>query len=140
MSTAAIALPDHDENARVRIAARSTTPSSVLAALASDPAITVRAAVAMNPTHAPDIDRELLADADERVRALLAAKLANLLPGLSSSDRVGAHEHICRSLNTPRSRRRRPRPRRHRNHPRLHPGRPPRPDRHPRPRQVDHRL
>lgn len=88
-----------DEAGRVRLAAR-TTAAETLQELASDPAVTVRAAVAINPAYAPAANQRLATDADERVRALLAAKIATLLPGLSGPDHVAAQDHVHRTLTT----------------------------------------
>jgi len=83
-----------DEATRVRLAAHSTTPASMLRTLADDPALTVRAAVALNPAYAPGVDTRLAQDGDERVRMLLAAKMTRLLPGLSSAERSAAEDHV----------------------------------------------
>ena len=64
------------EAARVRLGSSAATPAHVLAGLACDPAVTVRAAVAMNPACPPGLDGAVSQDADERVRTLLARKLA----------------------------------------------------------------
>jgi len=64
------------EAARVRLGSSAVTPAHVLAGLACDPAVTVRAAVAMNPACPPGLDGAVSQDADERVRTLLARKLA----------------------------------------------------------------
>ena len=87
-----------DEAARVRLAARETTAPSVLRSLADDAAITVRAAVALNPAMAPAADRRLLADPDERVRALLGGKLVTLLPGLTGTEHAEAQAHVHATL------------------------------------------
>jgi uncharacterized protein (DUF2336 family) len=79
---------------RVRMAARKTTTAAMLCTLACDPAPTVRAAVALNPTFAAEADRHLVHDADERVRCLLATKMARLLPGLSRADQAAAQAHV----------------------------------------------
>lgn len=84
-----------DEATRVRLAARATTPVYMLHQLAQDPSPTVRAAVAMNPSAAPDADRRLLTDDDERVRILLGGKLATLLPGLARAGQEAALAHVC---------------------------------------------
>ena len=83
-----------DEATRVRLAARASTPACVLHQLAMDPSPTVRAAVAMNPSTAPDADHRLLADDDERVRILLGGKLATLLPGLARTGQEAALAHV----------------------------------------------
>lgn len=64
------------EAARVRLGSDASTPAHVLTGLACDPAVTVRAAVAMNPACPPSLDGAISQDADERVRTLLARKLA----------------------------------------------------------------
>lgn len=95
---AAVAELDGDEPARVRLAVRASTTAAVLRALADDPSVTVRAAVALNPSYAPSADRRLLTDADERVRALLAGKVANLLPGHSGAEHAAAQAHVHQML------------------------------------------
>jgi uncharacterized protein (DUF2336 family) len=73
--------------ARVRLGASPATPADTLLALAADPAVTVRAAVAMNAAAPERVDRKLAQDGDERVRSLLAGKLARLIPGLAGDER-----------------------------------------------------
>ena len=87
-----------DEATRVRLAARASTPPLLLHHLAQDPCPLVRAAVAMNPSIAPDANRRLLADEDERVRILLAGKLATLLPGLTRAGQDAAMDHVSLML------------------------------------------
>ena len=87
-----------DEKTRVRIGTSTRTPQAVLEALASDPSVTVRAAVAMNAGAPPQIDEQLARDGDERVRALLARKLATLVPGLSGSDRGALQQRAYDTL------------------------------------------
>ncbi len=60
--------------------------------LAGDPAVMVRAALAMNPATPPRVNQVLARDADERIRALLARKLASLAPELST----GEQDHLQR--------------------------------------------
>lgn len=75
------------EAVRVRQSANTTTDPAVLAGFASDPSVTVRASLALNPA-APDAANAVLArDPDQRVRELLARKLGTLLPSLSEDDR-----------------------------------------------------
>jgi uncharacterized protein (DUF2336 family) len=81
------------EAARVRRAARDTDPTT-LEALTHDPQPTVRAAVALNPTFAPGADAQLVNDTDERVRSLLATKMARLLPSLSGREQEAAQAHV----------------------------------------------
>ena len=87
------------EAARVRLGAAPDTAPDVLQSLASDPAVTVRAAVAMNPAAAGDTDLMLAADRDERVRTLLARKLASLVPSLGAADRAALRERALGTLN-----------------------------------------
>lgn len=75
-----------DEAARVRLGSGWATPAADLERLAADPAVLVRAALALNPATPPSADRRLAHDPDERVRALLARKLASLAPALSAED------------------------------------------------------
>jgi len=70
----------------VRLGAGAKTAPDVLITLARDGSITVRAAVAMNNAAPADADRCLARDSDERVRALLARKLAALAPAMAWSE------------------------------------------------------
>jgi uncharacterized protein (DUF2336 family) len=81
-----------DEAARVRLAAGTDTAPTTLLELAADTAVTVRAAVAINPATPVQVDRLLAADPNEQVRTLLARKLAGLLPTLTGAQ----HEHLQR--------------------------------------------
>ncbi len=76
-----------DEAARVRIGSSPQTDPAVLLSLASDPSVTVRAAVALNRAAPAAVDDLLARDQDERVRTLLARKLANLIPDLPAAQR-----------------------------------------------------
>ncbi len=80
-----------DDRARVRIGAAAETAPEILLALAGDADVTVRAAVAMNAAAPAQVDSLLAQDHDERVRTILAHKLATLVPGLrhAESDRLG---------------------------------------------------
>lgn len=80
--------------ARVRRAVSEGAAPAELASLARDPDVLVRAAVAINRSCAPEVDRILVQDGDERVRALLAGRVARLIPELGSRDRLGAAEHV----------------------------------------------
>jgi uncharacterized protein (DUF2336 family) len=73
------------ESRRVRLAADTSSPAALLLALAADKALTVRAAIAMNPAAGGDILGAIVLDPDERIRALLAHRLAMLLPSLTQS-------------------------------------------------------
>ena len=87
--------PAPPEAVRVRLAASGATPGAVLATLAHDPALIVRSAVAMNPTAPPAAQNALATDEDERVRAILARRLAALAPTL---DRNALGRHSARVL------------------------------------------
>ena len=76
-----------DMAARVRLGASPQTAPELLLALAADPAVTVRAAVAMNAAAPCKVDQLLARDADERVRTLLARKLGSLIPSLPAEER-----------------------------------------------------
>ena len=82
--------PDPDQAARVRLAAGAGTPPVTLLALAGDTAVTVRAAVAINPAAPMQVDRLLVGDPNPQVRTLLARKLARLIPSLTNPQR----EHL----------------------------------------------
>ena len=83
---------------RVRLAARPDTAPEVLARLATDPVLHVRAAVAINQAAPASVDRQLSADADERVRALLAGKIAACIPGLSRVGQEGVRAQVLATL------------------------------------------
>jgi uncharacterized protein (DUF2336 family) len=94
----AAVLTELEEVARVRLGAAADTTPDVLRVLAEDPLVTVRAAVAMNPSAPAQADRLLALDADERVRTLLARKLATLLPSLPAADRTTLEGHVFATL------------------------------------------
>lgn len=71
------------EAARVREAADTGASALALERLARDPAVTVRAALAMNPAAPAPLFSVIAHDSDDRVRALLARRLAALLPSLA---------------------------------------------------------
>ena len=81
-----------DERIRVRLGAAADTAQAVLLRLATDPAPTVRAAVAMNPAASGAVNQVLAGDGDARIRALLARKLAAILPAMpiAARDRMQA--------------------------------------------------
>ena len=87
-----------DEAERVRLAARPSTPPALLRLLADDAAVTVRAAVAMNPAYAHAAICRLAGDSDDRVRMLLANKVARLLPELGRPEQRAAQAHVHRTL------------------------------------------
>jgi hypothetical protein len=80
------------ETARVRLGAGAETGADVLADLARDPSVTVRAAVALNAAAPGQVNDALARDQDERVRILLARKLAALVPGLSAIDQARLYQ------------------------------------------------
>lgn len=88
-----------DQAKRVRLAAAPGTAPEMLLGLATDPVVLVRAAVAINPSAPPPVDRLLAADPDARVRTLLARKLANLLPSLSSKQYEHLQEQVLATLS-----------------------------------------
>ena len=76
------------EARRVRQGADKHAHPEILQALASDCSITVRATLALNPATPAGVNQKLARDPDERVRVLLARRLAGLLPGLSGADQA----------------------------------------------------
>lgn len=89
-----------DDARRVRVAADPRTACDTLQALASDCLVVVRAAVALNHATPPSAHAILADDADERVRALLARKLAALLPSSDDSVRDRYRDRALRILAT----------------------------------------
>jgi uncharacterized protein (DUF2336 family) len=88
-----------DLAARVKLGANPATPSEVLSILARDPAVTVRAAVAMNEAASPGADEHLAIDEDERVRMLLARKVLALVPKMSLADQTRLRERTTAVLS-----------------------------------------
>ncbi|HET9019567.1 MAG TPA: DUF2336 domain-containing protein [Acetobacteraceae bacterium] len=86
------------EGARVRLGAAADTAPEVLQALAADPSLTVRAAVAMNAAAPAQAHRLLAADPDERVRTLLARTLARLIPDMPRHGHSAMAEHVLATL------------------------------------------
>jgi len=86
------------EAGKVRLAASQTTPPEVLAALARDASVTVRAALALNPACPATADAILAEDPDERVRVLLARKLSASLPSLDAEAQTVLTETLFRIL------------------------------------------
>lgn len=87
-----------DEAARVRLGANHTTPAEILLRLAIDPSVTVRAALALNPSAPPAALGALARDADDRVRALLARKLATLAPCLTETEQSRLNQQTVAAL------------------------------------------
>ncbi len=69
---------DADEANRVRLGASKTTSPEILRSLATDPSVTVRASLALNPALPEQVIAILEADTDARVRAIIGRKLAPL--------------------------------------------------------------
>jgi uncharacterized protein (DUF2336 family) len=87
-----------DEAARVRLGAGVGTKADVLIDLADDPSVTVRAALALNTAAPARANDDLAGDGDERVRVLLARKLAALAPGLSAVDQTRLYHETWGTL------------------------------------------
>jgi hypothetical protein len=87
-----------NEAARVRLGASVTTPADVLLKLALDPSVTVRTALVLNPAAPPASLTVLARDADERVRALLAGKLAVLAPCLTETEQSRLNQQAVEAL------------------------------------------
>lgn len=84
---------------RLRFAAGAFAPEAILRALATDPVVTVRAAIAMNPATPHSVDQMLTSDPDERVRILLARKVASELPGLSGGEQTLLRDQAIATLS-----------------------------------------
>lgn len=80
------------EIARIRAASHDGANAAAQLELASDEAVMVRAALAINPSATPATDEAIARDPDDRVRTLLAQRLARLLPSLSD-------DHLSRLQN-----------------------------------------
>ena len=87
-----------DEATRVRLGSAAKTAPDVLRDLAADPSIMVRAALALNPAAPPQVNESLARDRDERVRILLARKLAGLLPSLAGEARARLQRQTLQTL------------------------------------------
>ena len=98
LAHAALPVGGLEEGMRVRLAASPDTSPDLLCVLAQDSRLTVRAAVALNRAAPPAVDALLARDNDERIRALLAQKLATLIPALSRRDRVRLQDQAMVTL------------------------------------------
>nr|WP_294518900.1 DUF2336 domain-containing protein [uncultured Rhodopila sp.] len=87
-----------DEATRVRQGASPETRPDILRMLATDPSVTVRASLAMNPALPPQVTALLASDADARVRSIIGRKLASLTPGLSDPDRERVQQDAVANL------------------------------------------
>ncbi len=86
------------EATRVRLGASTATEPDVLRDLAGDSSVTVRAALALNPAAPSQTNDALAGDPDERVRILLARKLAALAPSLSAADQAQLRRETWQTL------------------------------------------
>lgn len=73
-------------------------PADMLSMLAGDPAATARAAVALSSADPIRLDRQLMLDADHRIRALLTRKVAQFAPDLTSADHDRLQHRISGAL------------------------------------------
>jgi uncharacterized protein (DUF2336 family) len=89
---------DADEATRVRQGASPGTSPDILRTLATDPSVTVRASLAMNPALPPQVTAVLASDADARVRSIIGRKLASLTPDLSGQDRERVQQDAVANL------------------------------------------
>ncbi|MEO8714277.1 MAG: DUF2336 domain-containing protein [Acetobacteraceae bacterium] len=89
-----------DEAGLVRMGANPATSPEELIALAIDGSVMVRVALALNPSTPGCTMKRLAQDGDERVRALLARRLAALAPGLSEPDQVRLRAQAYDALAT----------------------------------------
>lgn len=96
----AVAGLPQDERKRVRLGADARADPETLRTLATDRSVTVRAALALNPASPLQADRTLARDPDERVRILLARRLAGLLPGLAGEEQMRLQRETYETLTT----------------------------------------
>ncbi len=89
-----------DEESRVRQSANTAAGADVLTALAHDPSVTVRATLALNPAAPHQVNAILATDRDERVRTLLARKLAALTPSLTEAAHQALRRQTVQTLTT----------------------------------------
>ena len=90
---------DESDARHVKLGASPTTEPDVLIDLAHDPSVTVRAALALNPAAPAQANDILATDRDEKVRLLLARKLAALLPSLSAADQAQLYQETWETLS-----------------------------------------
>jgi uncharacterized protein (DUF2336 family) len=91
-------LATESEAVRVRLGASRSTSPDILHRLAGDASVTVRVALALNQAAPPGADASLAHDGDERVRALLARKLAMLVPDLAGAEKAALQSHTHEML------------------------------------------
>lgn len=87
-----------DEASRVRQSACLTTSPDIMRALATDPSVTVRVSLALNPALPEHVSAMLAADTDARVRTILSRKLATLTPTLGTDARQRVQRDAVASL------------------------------------------
>ena len=87
-----------DEATRVRQGASLTTSPDILRELATDPSVTVRASLALNPALPPQVTAILANDTDARVRSILGRKLASLTASLSRPDQQRVQKDAVANL------------------------------------------
>ncbi len=93
-------LANIDEASRVKLGADPSTLPWLLGQLAQDPAVTVRAAVAMNSATSSTSDRYLASDGDERVRLLLARKITTTMNDLPAVEQARLGHEVLEVLTT----------------------------------------
>jgi hypothetical protein len=89
---------DADEANRIRLGASKTTSPEILRALATDPSVTVRASLALNPALPAQVIAILEADTDARVREILSRKLASLTETIPNETRQRVQKDAVASL------------------------------------------
>ena len=87
-----------EEARRVRLGANEAAGDDVLTALADDPSIRVRVAVALNPNAPAEAQARLIRDPDERVRQVLAQRLGGLVPTLSEAEQGALRQQAWHML------------------------------------------
>lgn len=87
-----------DEAKRVRQGADEHAEPEALDALATDRSVTVRAALAINPALPFQATSVLSHDPDERVRTLLARRLAGLVPDLAADEQLLLQQRTYETL------------------------------------------
>jgi uncharacterized protein (DUF2336 family) len=87
-----------DEATRVRQGASASTSPDILRMLASDPSVTVRVSLALNPALPEQVSAMLAADADARVRMILNRKLSALTSTLADEARQRVQQNAVANL------------------------------------------
>jgi uncharacterized protein (DUF2336 family) len=89
---------DANEAIRVRQGACETTSPDILRQLASDPSVTVRASLALNPALPDQVIAILRQDTDARVRRILSRKIESLTPTLPDAARQRVQKDAVANL------------------------------------------